>query len=149
LADWVLGVIGGSGLYEIDGLENRRWVKIDSPWGQPSDEVLMGEIGGVRLVFLPRHGRGHRLPPSAINARANIDALKRAGCTDILSVSAVGSLREDLAPASFIVADQYIDHHSLGQNRSSMLASSPMYLWQIQYAPGCHRSRLEPARASD
>jgi 5'-methylthioadenosine phosphorylase len=114
LADWVLGIIGGSGLYEIDGLENRRWVKIDSPWGEPSDEVLMGETGGIRLVFLPRHGRGHRLPPSAINARANIDALKRAGCTDILSVSAIGSLREDLAPASFIVVDQYIDRTFAG-----------------------------------
>jgi 5'-methylthioadenosine phosphorylase len=109
LTDWTLGVIGGSGLYEIDGIENRRWVKIDSPWGEPSDEVLMGEIGGVRFVFLPRHGRGHRLPPSAVNARANIDVLKRAGCTDILSVSAVGSLKEDLAPGSFIIVDQYID----------------------------------------
>jgi 5'-methylthioadenosine phosphorylase len=109
LTDWTLGVIGGSGLYEIDGLENRRWVKIDSPWGEPSDEVLMGEIGGVRFVFLPRHGRGHRLPPSAVNARANIDVLKRAGCTDLLSVSAVGSLAEELAPGSFVVVDQYID----------------------------------------
>ncbi|MBG0808029.1 S-methyl-5'-thioadenosine phosphorylase [Methylosinus sp. H3A] len=107
--DWTLGVIGGSGLYEFDGLKDRRWVKIDSPWGQPSDEVLLGRLHGVNLVFLPRHGRGHPLAPSAINARANIDVLKRAGCTDVLSVSAVGSLREDLAPGMFAIVDQYID----------------------------------------
>jgi 5'-methylthioadenosine phosphorylase len=106
---WTLGVIGGSGLYEIEGLHHRRWVKIDSPWGRPSDEVLMGEIEGVPLVFLPRHGRGHPTPPSQINARANIDVLKRAGCTDIVSFSAVGSLREELAPGDFVVVDQFID----------------------------------------
>jgi 5'-methylthioadenosine phosphorylase len=106
---WRLGVIGGSGLYDIDALQERRWTRIDSPWGEPSDEVLTGVLYGVPLAFLPRHGRGHRLPPSAINARANIDVLKRAGCTDIVSVSAVGSLREDLAPGAFVLADQYID----------------------------------------
>jgi 5'-methylthioadenosine phosphorylase len=109
MTDWVLGVIGGSGLYEIDGLEDRRWIDADGPWGTASDQLLTGHIGGVKLVFLPRHGRGHRTPPSAINARANIDALKRVGCTDILSVSAVGSLREDLDPGTFVVVDQYID----------------------------------------
>jgi len=109
LSAWVLGVIGGSGLYEIDGLHQQRWVKIESPWGRPSDEVLMGEIEGVPLVFLPRHGRGHPTPPSQINARANIDVLKRAGCTDIVSFSAVGSLKEELAPGDFVVVDQFID----------------------------------------
>ena len=109
MAGWVLGVIGGSGLYGVEGLTNARWTRIDSPFGAPSDELLVGELGHVRLVFLPRHGRGHRLPPSAINARANIDALKRAGCTDILSISAAGSLREALAPGAFVVVDQFID----------------------------------------
>jgi 5'-methylthioadenosine phosphorylase len=109
LANWKLGVIGGSGLYEIDGLADRRWVRIESPWGAPSDEVLTGTVDGVPLVFLPRHGRGHSTPPTNINARANIDVLKRAGCTDIVSFSAVGSLRESLAPGDFVVVDQFID----------------------------------------
>ena len=109
MSAWTLGVIGGSGLYDIEGLHQQRWVKIDSPWGRPSDEVLMGEIEGVPLVFLPRHGRGHPTPPSQINGRANIDVLKRAGCTDIVSFSAVGSLREALAPGDFVVVDQFID----------------------------------------
>jgi 5'-methylthioadenosine phosphorylase len=106
---WVLGVIGGSGVYDIDGLEDARWTRIDSPFGAPSDEVLTGTLGPVRLVFLPRHGRGHPLPPTDVNARANIDALKRAGCTDIVSLSAVGSLRESLAPGDFVLVDQFID----------------------------------------
>jgi 5'-methylthioadenosine phosphorylase len=109
MAGWTLGVIGGSGLYGVEGLANARWVRVDSPFGAPSDELLIGELGGVRLVFLPRHGRGHPLPPGAINARANIDALKRAGCTDLLSIAAVGSLREALAPGQFVVVDQFID----------------------------------------
>jgi 5'-methylthioadenosine phosphorylase len=109
MADWVLGVLGGSGVYELEGLENRRWKRITTPWGEPSDELLFGEASGVRLVFLPRHGRGHRLSPTEVNARANIDALKRAGCTDVLSLSAVGSLSEDLAPGAFVIVDQYID----------------------------------------
>lgn len=109
MTNWVLGVVGGSGLYEIEGLKNRRWVKVDTPWGDPSDELLMGEIGEVKLVFLPRHGRGHRIPPSDLNFRANIDALKRVGCTDVLSLSAVGSLREALNPGTFVIADQFID----------------------------------------
>ena len=108
-AGWTLGVIGGSGLYEIEGLEDRRWVRVESPFGEPSDELLTGRIGEVRLVFLPRHGRGHRLPPTHVNARANIDALKRAGCTDLVSLSAVGSLREDLTPGTFVVVDQFVD----------------------------------------
>lgn len=109
MKQWTLGIIGGSGLYELDGLRNRRTMSIDSPWGAPSDDLVTGELEGVRLVFLPRHGRGHRIPPGALNARANIDVLKRAGCTDIVSISAVGSLREELAPGTFVVVDQYID----------------------------------------
>ena len=105
----VIGVIGGSGLYNIEGLTGTKWVKVDTPWGDPSDELLSGELDGLRLVFLPRHGRGHRLPPTSINTRANIDALKRAGCTDVISLSAVGSLKEDLAPGTFVAVDQYID----------------------------------------
>ena len=105
----VLGVIGGSGLYEIDGLANVRWEKISGPWGEPSDELLFGELAGVQLVFLPRHGRGHRHSPSTINYRANIDALKRAGVTDIISLSAVGSFREELPPGTFVIIDQFID----------------------------------------
>ena len=109
MTGWVLGVIGGSGLYDIEGLRNPRWEHVASPFGAPSDAVLMGEMGAARLVFLPRHGRGHPIPPTDINARANIDALKRAGCTDILSISAVGSLREELAPGDFVMVDQFID----------------------------------------
>jgi len=105
----MLGIIGGSGVYNIEGLENTRWVKATSSFGEPSDEVLVGELAGQSIAFLPRHGRGHRIPPSAINFRANIDALKRLGVTDIVSVSAVGSLHESLAPGTFVIVDQFID----------------------------------------
>lgn len=105
----VIGVLGGSGVYEIDGLANTRWVKVESPFGAPSDELLFGELDGQQLVFLPRHGRGHKIPPSEINYRANIDVLKRSGVTDLISVSAVGSLRENLKPGTFVIVDQFID----------------------------------------
>jgi 5'-methylthioadenosine phosphorylase len=105
----VLGVIGGSGVYDIDGLSNTRWERIASPFGEASDELLFGELAGQQLVFLPRHGRGHRVSPTDINFRANIDVLKRAGVTDVISVSAVGSLREHLAPGMFLIVDQFID----------------------------------------
>jgi 5'-methylthioadenosine phosphorylase len=105
----MLGVIGGSGLYEIDGLEGATWLEVETPWGQPSDQVLVGRLKGAKMAFLPRHGRGHRLSPTDIPYRANIDALKRLGCTDILSVSACGSLREDYAPGDFVIVDQFID----------------------------------------
>ena len=104
----VLGIIGGSGVYDLP-LDNARWVRVDSPWGQPSDELRMGEIGGLPVVFLPRHGRGHVYSPTSINYRANIDALKQVGVTDVISLSAVGSLREDLPPGTFVVVDQFID----------------------------------------
>ncbi|MGD9537608.1 MAG: S-methyl-5'-thioadenosine phosphorylase [Alphaproteobacteria bacterium] len=104
-----LGIIGGSGLYEIDGLAGTRWVEVESPFGKPSDAILTGTLGGLRLAFLPRHGRGHKLPPGEINYRANIDALKRLGVTDVISVSAVGSLKEELKPGDFVLVDQFID----------------------------------------
>ena len=105
----VLGVLGGSGVYELEGLRGARWEPIDSPFGAPSDALLRGEIDGLEYVFLPRHGRGHRIPPSEINYRANIDALKRAGVTDLVSMSACGSLREHLKPGTFVLVDQFID----------------------------------------
>ncbi|WP_018998344.1 S-methyl-5'-thioadenosine phosphorylase [Hirschia maritima] len=106
---WILGVIGGSGLYEIDGVENGRWERIESPWGPASDEVYRGTLNGIDIVFLPRHGRGHNISPTHLNFRANIDVLKRCGVTDILSLSAVGSLREDYKPGDFVMVDQFID----------------------------------------
>ncbi|MGC2413170.1 MAG: S-methyl-5'-thioadenosine phosphorylase [Stellaceae bacterium] len=105
----VIGIIGGSGLYQIDGLADVVWRRVESPFGTASDELCFGTLDGQRVIFLPRHGRGHEMPPSAINFRANIDALKRSGVTDILSLSAVGSLREDLAPGDFVVIDQFVD----------------------------------------
>ena len=105
----VVGIIGGSGLYEIDGLENVEWRAVESSFGSPSDALMFAELEGQKLVFLPRHGRGHRIPPSELNFRANIDALKRAGVTEILSLSAVGSLRKDLSPGTFVIIDQFID----------------------------------------
>jgi 5'-methylthioadenosine phosphorylase len=109
VSGWTIGIIGGSGLYAIDGIEDGRWVEIDTPWGRPSDAIFTGRIGDVRCAFLPRHGRGHRIAPDAINARANIDALKRLGVTDILAISSVGSLVEDRPPGSFTIVDQFVD----------------------------------------
>jgi 5'-methylthioadenosine phosphorylase len=109
MSGWTVGVIGGSGLYAIDELDEARWIDVETPWGAPSDQLLTGRIGHVRFAFLPRHGRGHRIPPSDVNARANIDALKRAGCTDVIAISSVGSLLEELPPGRFVVVDQFID----------------------------------------
>ena len=105
----VIGVVGGSGVYELDGLEDARWERVGSPFGEPSDALLRGRIAGVEYVFLPRHGRGHRIPPSQIDYRANVDALKRAGVTDLISISACGSLREELEPGTFVLVDQFVD----------------------------------------
>ncbi|GAA4481871.1 S-methyl-5'-thioadenosine phosphorylase [Gluconacetobacter asukensis] len=105
----VIGLIGGSGLYDIDGLEEKEWRTVETPWGLPSDQLLFGRLDGVRCVFLPRHGRGHPIPPSRLNYRANIAALKMSGVTDIVSLSAVGSLKEELPPGHFVIIDQFID----------------------------------------
>jgi len=104
-----IGIIGGSGLYDIDGLEAAEWVSVDSPWGAPSDAMLCGVMNGVDMVFLPRHGRGHVHSPSTVPYRANIDALKRLGVTDVVSVSACGSFREDMAPGDFVIVSDFID----------------------------------------
>jgi len=105
----VIGIVGGSGLYDIDGLEEKLWRAVETPWGAPSDALLFGRLGGVRCVFLPRHGRGHPLSPTHLNYRANIAALKSSGVTDVLSLSAVGSLQAELPPGHFVVVDQFID----------------------------------------
>ncbi|MEA2998664.1 MAG: 5-methylthioadenosine phosphorylase [Sphingomonadales bacterium] len=109
MSGWTIGIIGGSGLYALEALEDSQWLAVETPWGPPSDQLLVGRLHGHRFVFLPRHGRGHRLPPSHVNFRANIDALKRAGCTDLVAISAVGSLREELPPGRFVAVDQFID----------------------------------------
>jgi 5'-methylthioadenosine phosphorylase len=106
---WKIGIVGGSGLYALDTLQNAAWLDVETPWGAPSDQLLTGSIADVDCVFLPRHGRGHHIGPSQLNYRANVDALKRVGVTDLLSISSVGSLREDIAPGDFVVADQFID----------------------------------------
>jgi 5'-methylthioadenosine phosphorylase len=113
----VIGVIGGSGLYQIDGLADVEWRRVESPFGPTSDEFCFGALDGQPVVFLPRHGRGHVLPPSAIPFRANIDALKRCGVTDVLAISAIGSLREELKPGDFVAVDQFIDR-TLARERS-------------------------------
>lgn len=107
--DTKIGVIGGSGVYEIDGLQNAHWVTVETPFGAPSDAVLTGRLDDVEMVFLPRHGRGHVHSPTSVPYRANIDALKRLGVTDVISVSACGSFREELAPGDFVIVDQFID----------------------------------------
>ena len=133
---WTIGIIGGSGLYDIEALEDRQWIHINSPWGEASDEVLCGRIGDVQLRFLPRHGRGHRIAPSDLNARANIDVLKRAGCTDVLAISAVGSLREELEPGRFVVVDQFIDRT---KSRPSSFFGTGMVAHVSMAEPVCQR----------
>ncbi|AKH42453.1 5'-methylthioadenosine phosphorylase [Altererythrobacter atlanticus] len=117
MAGWHLGIIGGSGLYEPGELEDAQEIDVRSPFGEPSGPVTTGFLSGVRCTFLARHGAGHRLPPSAVNYRANVDVLKRCGVTDLVAVSAVGSLREDMAPGDFVVVDQFIDR-TIGRERS-------------------------------
>jgi len=109
MAEAILGVIGGSGVYDIDGLTDAQWIDVETPWGTPSDQFLTGTLDGQKIVFLPRHGRGHVVSPTGLAARANIDAMKRLGVTDIVSVGAVGSFKEELSPGTFVVVDQYID----------------------------------------
>jgi 5'-methylthioadenosine phosphorylase len=133
---WTIGIIGGSGLYAIDGLEDAEWRRVDTPWGPPSDELLFGRIGTVKLVFLPRHGRGHAIPPSDLNFRANVDALKRSGVTDILAISSIGSLEEDLPPGHFVVVDQFIDRTV---HRASSFFGTGMVAHVSMAYPVCER----------
>jgi 5'-methylthioadenosine phosphorylase len=133
---WTIGIIGGSGLYAIDGLEDAEWRRVDTPWGQPSDELLFGRIDKVNLVFLPRHGRGHAIPPSELNFRANMDALKRSGVTDILAISSIGSLEEDLPPGHFVVVDQFIDRTV---HRASSFFGTGMVAHVSMAYPVCER----------
>jgi len=113
----IIGVIGGSGVYDIDGLKNPEWRRVETPWGAASDDLLFGQLDGVEMVFLPRHGRGHVQTPGSINYRANIDALKRSGVTDVISVSACGSFREQMAPGDFVIIDQFIDR-TIGREKT-------------------------------
>jgi len=109
MSETMIAVIGGSGIYDIDGLENAAWTPVETPWGAPSDQILTGTLNGVKMAFLPRHGRGHVHSPTTVPYRANIDALKRLGATDVISVSACGSFREKMAPGDFVIVDQFID----------------------------------------
>ena len=143
-SEWCIGIIGGSGLYAMSGIEDAQWIAIDTPWGEPSGEVLCGRIGDVKVRFLPRHGRGHPVSPSELNARANIDALKRAGCTDILAISAVGSLREELEPGRFTVVEQFIDRT---QGRANTFFTSGFVTHVSMADPVCPRLSEMAARA--
>jgi len=146
MGERMIGVIGGSGLYEIEGLTGARWQVVETPWGAPSDEILTGRIGGVGVAFLPRHGRGHRLGPSDINYRANIDALKRLGATEVISVSACGSFREDIEPGEFVLVDQFIDRTV---NREKTFFGPGLVGHVSMAEPACKRLRkhlLETAR---
>ncbi|MEP2734940.1 MAG: S-methyl-5'-thioadenosine phosphorylase [Erythrobacter sp.] len=141
---WTIGVIGGSGIYALEGLEDAQWIGVKSPWGAPSDEVLCGRIGDVQLRFLPRHGRGHAISPGNLNSRANIDVLKRAGCTDILAISAVGSLREEIAPGDFAIAEQFIDRT---KGRPSSFFGSGFVAHVSMADPTCPRLSAMAAQA--
>ena len=131
-----IGLMGGSGVYELEGLQDARWEKVDSPFGSPSDEILLGELAGIRIAFLPRHGRGHRIPPSEVNYRANIDALKRVGVTDLISLGACGSLREQLCPGTFVLVDQFIDMTS---TRSKTFFGTGLVAHVSMARPVCNR----------
>ncbi|HWK34800.1 S-methyl-5'-thioadenosine phosphorylase [Sphingomonas sp.] len=135
MGGWTIGIIGGSGLYAIDGVEG-EWVDVDTPWGAPSDAVFRGALGDVGVVFLPRHGRGHRIAPGELNARANVDALKRLGVTDVLSISSVGGLQEERAPGSFTIVDQFIDRT---QGRASSFFGTGMVAHVSMADPVCPR----------
>lgn len=136
MSGWHIGVIGGSGLYGIEGVEDGEWVSVASPWGEPSDAIFTGRIGHVRASFLPRHGRGHRIAPSELNSRANIDCLKRLGVTDLLAVSSVGGLTEERAPGTFSVVDQFIDRT---KGRPSSFYGSGMVAHVSMADPVCPR----------
>ncbi|MXP48142.1 S-methyl-5'-thioadenosine phosphorylase [Altererythrobacter luteolus] len=146
MSKWTIGIIGGSGLYQIDALEDAQWIRVNSPFGEASDEILCGRIGDVQVRFLPRHGRGHVIPPSEVNARANIDALKRAGCTDILAISSVGSLQEELDPGQFVVVDQFIDRT---KGRPGSFFGTGMVAHVSMAEPVCERISAFAAAAVD
>jgi 5'-methylthioadenosine phosphorylase len=141
----MLGVIGGSGLYAIDGLDGATWMQVETPWGPPSDDLLVGRLGGRDVAFLPRHGRGHVLSPSGIPYRANIAALKAVGCRQVVSVSAVGSLDEAMAPGGFVLVDQYIDR-TQGRARSFFGAGCVAHVSLAH--PTCARLRAACAAAA-
>ncbi len=143
-----IGIIGGSGLYAIEGLEGAEWVRVDSPWGLPSDDILTGSYQGVPVAFLPRHGRGHVHSPTSINYRANIDALKRLGVTDIVSVSAVGSFREGLAPGDFVLVDQFIDR-TVNREKTFFGAGCVAHVsMAYPVCPRLHAALVDAARAT-
>ncbi len=144
VSPWTIGIIGGSGLYALEGLEDAQWIPIESPWGKPSDEILCGRIGDVRIRFLPRHGRGHPIAPGQLNMRANIDALKRSGCTDLLAISAVGSLREQIEPGRFAVVEQFID---MTKGRTSSFYESGFVTHVSMADPVCERLSQMAAKA--
>lgn len=136
MSGWHIGIIGGSGLYDVEGIEDGEWVSVASPWGAPSDAVFTGRMGHARVSFLPRHGRGHRISPSELNSRANIDCLKRLGVTDVLAVSSVGGLTEERAPGTFTLADQFIDRT---KGRPSSFYGSGMVAHVSMADPVCPR----------
>lgn len=136
MTDTVIGIIGGSGVYDIDGLQDAEWTTVGTPWGMPSDQILTGTLNGVKMAFLPRHGRGHVHTPTTVPYRANIDALKRLGVTDIFSVSACGSFREEMAPGDFVIVDQFIDR-TFGRDKSFF---GPGFVAHVSVAhPTCPR----------
>jgi len=141
-----IGVIGGSGLYAIDGLRDEEWVTVETPWGAPSDQILTGRLGEAEVAFLPRHGRGHRHDPTSIPYRANIDALKRLGVTDVISISACGSFRDEMAPGDFVLADQFIDRTV---NREKSFFGTGCVAHVSLAEPTCARLRGALAGAAD
>lgn len=143
---WHIGIIGGSGLYDVEGIEDGRWVDVASPWGAPSDAIFTGRVGHVAVSFLPRHGRGHRISPDALNARANVDALKRLGVTDVVAVSSVGSLVEDRPPGSFTIVDQFIDRT---KGRPSSFFGTGLVAHVSMADPVCPRLSALVAEAAD
>ncbi|PCD02886.1 S-methyl-5'-thioadenosine phosphorylase [Sphingomonas spermidinifaciens] len=146
MSGWTIGIIGGSGLYDVEGIEDGRWVEVETPWGKPSDAIYTGRVGHVGVAFLPRHGRGHRIEPSDLNARANIDALKRLGVTDVLAVSSVGSLAEERAPGTFTIVDQFIDRT---KGRPSSFFGTGMVAHVSMADPVCPRLSALAADAAE
>lgn len=146
MSGWHVGIIGGSGLYDVEGIEGGEWVAVDSPWGEASDAIFTGRVGHICVSFLPRHGRGHWISPSELNSRANIDCLKRLGVTDVLAVSSVGSLTEERAPGTFSVVDQFIDRT---KGRPSSFYGSGMVAHVSMADPVCPRLAALAADAAE